>query len=241
MHWGELSIMGGRAFVIHSQESESVMASLSGSSASSYHRSSRYSTSTVRSFSSDSLHPRLHSQFGEETSIRSIPNGSEHEPFTRCHGNSQDESSWDESFGGYQGDQESFGGYGEEQKYTRGVYQGDWSLGDTIQGSRCSSSTGVVRAMGDSYFLSADVSGFEPHEVVVLAYNQCVVIQAEKTGIDGNVAGKFTHKSVLPEDMDPLSVSSSMAPEGMLLIRVRRIPKQSIQPATALFHTEAHF
>lgn len=34
--------------------------------------------------------------------------------------------------------------------------------------------------MGDSYFLSADVSGFEPQEVVVLAYNQCVVIQAEK-------------------------------------------------------------
>lgn len=50
----------------------------------------------------------------------------------------------------------------------------------SVSGSRRSASAGVVRAMGDSYFLSADVSGFEPQEVVVLAYNQCVVIQAEK-------------------------------------------------------------
>lgn len=84
------------------------------------------------------------------------------------------------------------------------------------------SGVGVVRAVGDSYFLSADVSGFEPHEVVLLAYNQCVVIHAEKTGADGTAAGRFTHKSVLPADMDPLSVSSSLTAEKMLIISVRR-------------------
>uniref|UniRef100_A0A8C1MHF3 SHSP domain-containing protein n=1 Tax=Cyprinus carpio TaxID=7962 RepID=A0A8C1MHF3_CYPCA len=79
------------------------------------------------------------------------------------------------------------------------------------------SGVGVVRATGDSYFLSADVSGFEPHEVVLLVYNQCVVIHAEKMAADGSVAGRFTHKSVLPADMDPLSVSSSLTAERLII------------------------
>ncbi|KAI7800583.1 small heat shock protein Hspb12 [Triplophysa rosa] len=210
------------------------MASASGSSASrcsssSFHHSSRYSTSTVRSSSADSLQPRLHSRFGEETSIRSITDDLEPEQ---------------ESFARYHGDQQSFGGYSEDQKYTGGGFHGNWSLGDTgmqVSGSRRSASTGVVRAMGDSYFLSADVSGFEPQEVVVLAYNQCVVIQAEKSEAAGSVAGRFTQKSVLPEDMDPLSVSSALTSEGILTIRVSRTPKQPGEPGTPVFCSEAHF
>ncbi|KAK9961710.1 hypothetical protein ABG768_007112 [Culter alburnus] len=208
------------------------MASLSTSSASSFQRSSRYSTSTVRSFNTDSLHPRLHSQFGEETSISSITNGFEPESFSRCHGDAQDESSWGDSFGGYQGyqgDRESFGGYRGDQQYqnTQGGNQDNWILGDDIQSG--GSGVGVVRAMGNSYFLSADVSGFEPHEVVVVAYNQSVVIHAEKIGADGSVAGKFTHKSVLPADMDPLSVSSKLTAERMLIISIGRIRDPCLQ------------
>ncbi|XP_067307526.1 uncharacterized protein hspb12 isoform X2 [Pseudorasbora parva] len=126
-------------------------------------------------------------------------------------------------FIGYQSDRESIGGYPGDQQYQtpqRGN-QGDWVLGDDIQA--CGSGVGVVRAMGNSYCLSADVSGFEPHEVVVVAYNQHVVIYAEKIGADGSVAGKFTHKSVLPADMDPLSVSSELTAERMLLISIGRI------------------
>uniref|UniRef100_A0A8C2I9X3 SHSP domain-containing protein n=1 Tax=Cyprinus carpio TaxID=7962 RepID=A0A8C2I9X3_CYPCA len=158
----------------------------------------RYSTSSVRSSSA----ARLHSCFREESSIGSVTDES-----CCCHG--------------YQGDEESFGGYHGNHQYTRAGQQVDWSLGDNIHG-RGGSGVGVVRAMGDSYFLSADVSGFEPHEVVLLAYNQCVVIHAEKTAADGTVAGRFTHKSVLPADMDPLSVSSSLTEERMLIISVRR-------------------
>ena len=40
--------------------------------------------------------------------------------------------------------------------------------------------TGGVRCLGDSYYMSADVSHFEPHDVVVMAYNHHVVIHAEK-------------------------------------------------------------
>ncbi|XP_016111960.1 heat shock protein beta-7-like [Sinocyclocheilus grahami] len=147
--------------------------------------SSRYSTSSISSFSATPLRPRLHSQFGEESSISSITDA-----FSRYHGDTLDESSWAESAGGCQAP----GGSG----------------------------VGVVRATGDSYFLSADVSGFEPHEVVLLVYNQCVAIHAEKMAADGSVAGRFTHKSVLPADMDPLSVSSSLTAERRLIISVGR-------------------
>lgn len=45
---------------------------------------------------------------------------------------------------------------------------------------RQSSSGGGVRCLGDSYYMSADVSQFEPHDVVVMAFNHHVVIQAQK-------------------------------------------------------------
>ncbi|KAK7118934.1 hypothetical protein R3I93_023107 [Phoxinus phoxinus] len=201
------------------------------SSASSFQRSSRYSTSTVRSFNSDPLHPRLHSEFGEETSISSGASGFEPEAFGRCHGDVQDESSWGESFGGYhgyQGDRESFGGYHGNQT-PQGGNQGDWILGDDVQARGVS----AVRARGNRYFLSADVSGFEPHEVVVVAYNQRVVIHAEKIGADGIVAGKFTHKSVLPADMNPLSVSSELTAEKTLIISIERIRDPCLPPSNS--------
>ncbi|XDV33138.1 hypothetical protein PO909_003693 [Leuciscus waleckii] len=181
------------------------------SSASSFQRSSRYSTSTVRSFNTDSLHPRLHMT----ESLLWVTK------VNKC-------------FIGYQGDRESFGGYHGDQQYQtpQGGNQGDWILGDEVQGdSARGSGVSAVRARGNRYFLSADVSGFEPHEVVVVAYNQRVVIHAEKIGADGSVAGKFTHKSVLPADMNPLSVSSELTPEKMLIISIERI--RDLSPLTS--------
>uniref|UniRef100_A0AAX7VGU3 SHSP domain-containing protein n=1 Tax=Astatotilapia calliptera TaxID=8154 RepID=A0AAX7VGU3_ASTCA len=84
------------------------------------------------------------------------------------------------------------------------------------------STGGVVRCLGDSYYMSADVSQFEPHDVVVLAYNQHVVIHAQKVLDDGSISDTFTHKSLFPEDMDPLSVSGTLNPDGTLVVSVRR-------------------
>uniref|UniRef100_A0A667ZZK8 SHSP domain-containing protein n=1 Tax=Myripristis murdjan TaxID=586833 RepID=A0A667ZZK8_9TELE len=81
---------------------------------------------------------------------------------------------------------------------------------------------GAVRSLGDSYYMSADVSQFEPHDVVVMAYNHHVVIHAEKVLEDGSVSDTFTHKSLFPEDMDPLSVSGTLNPDGILVVSVRR-------------------
>nr|XP_003201762.1 uncharacterized protein hspb12 [Danio rerio] len=184
--------------------------SVSISMASFQHSSSRVSTSTVRSFSG-AERPRIHNL---ETDISAISSSGQ-------------DQTWADSFTDYQvyqGDRQSIGGYDEDQKYIPGRNQVDWSLGDHI---KTGSEVGVVRAVGENYFLSADVSGFEPHEVVVLAYNQCVVIHAEKSGSDVGVSGRFTHKSVLPADMDPLSVSSSLTSDQTLIVSIRRIPKTS--------------
>ncbi|XP_068174168.1 heat shock protein beta-7-like [Antennarius striatus] len=85
-----------------------------------------------------------------------------------------------------------------------------------------SSAGGGVRCLGDDYFISADVSQFEPHDIVVMAYNQCVVVHAQKVLDDGSVSDAFTHKSLLPEDMDPLSVRGTINPDGTLVVSVRR-------------------
>ncbi|KAM3875274.1 heat shock protein beta-7 [Diretmus argenteus] len=101
-------------------------------------------------------------------------------------------------------------------------------------------SMGAVRLLGDSYYMSADISRFEPHDVVVMAYNHHVVIHAEKVLDDGSISNTFTHKSLFPEDMDPLSVSGTLNPDGILVVSVRRTPK--LEPLGApSYPTEAHF
>ncbi|XP_074536569.1 heat shock protein beta-7 [Halichoeres trimaculatus] len=88
--------------------------------------------------------------------------------------------------------------------------------------ARQSSTGGSVRCLGDSYYISADVSQFEPHDIVVMAYNHQIFIHAQKILDDGSVSDTFTHKSLFPEDMDPLSVSGNINPDGTLVVSVQR-------------------
>uniref|UniRef100_A0A8C8RG70 SHSP domain-containing protein n=1 Tax=Pelusios castaneus TaxID=367368 RepID=A0A8C8RG70_9SAUR len=79
-----------------------------------------------------------------------------------------------------------------------------------------------VQAGGDTYQVTADVSQFEPQDVVVTTSNYHIVIQAEKVAEDGTVSNTFTHRCQLPEDMDPMSVSCSLTDSGMLVINAKR-------------------
>uniref|UniRef100_A0AAY4DZI3 SHSP domain-containing protein n=1 Tax=Denticeps clupeoides TaxID=299321 RepID=A0AAY4DZI3_9TELE len=90
-------------------------------------------------------------------------------------------------------------------------------------------SMGVVKADGDSYFLSVDVSQFEPHDIVVMAYNHRVTVHAEKVGEGGSIMDTLSHKTLLPADMDPLSTSCSLTPEGVLVISVQRLKTYKIK------------
>ncbi|XP_042317096.1 heat shock protein beta-7-like [Sceloporus undulatus] len=79
-----------------------------------------------------------------------------------------------------------------------------------------------VIASGDKYQVMADVSQFEPQDIVVTAFNYCIVIQAEKVAEDGTISNTFTHKCQLPPDMDPLSISCSLNDSGTLIITAKR-------------------
>ncbi|XP_054241697.1 heat shock protein beta-7-like [Indicator indicator] len=79
-----------------------------------------------------------------------------------------------------------------------------------------------VRAQGDTYQVVADVSQFEPPDIVVTTSNCHVAIRAEKVAEDGTICDTFTHKCQLPEDMDPLSVSCALTEGGTLVITARR-------------------
>ncbi|XP_009998448.1 PREDICTED: heat shock protein beta-7-like [Chaetura pelagica] len=92
-------------------------------------------------------------------------------------------------------------------------------------GTMCPCSLGTwVHAQGDTYQVVADVSQFEPPDIVVTTSNCHVAIQAEKVAEDGTVCDTFTHKCQLPEDMDPLSVSCALTETGTLVITARRRP-----------------
>ncbi|XP_068612800.1 heat shock protein beta-7-like [Brachionichthys hirsutus] len=107
---------------------------------------------------------------------------------------------------------------------------------------RQSSTGGGVRCLGDDYLISADISQFEPHDIVVMAYNQHVVIHAQKVLDDGSVSDAFTHKSLFPEDMDPLSVSGTINPDGTLVVSVRRTSALAVSEPHGLtaYRSEAH-
>ncbi|KAM9007365.1 heat shock protein beta-7-like [Ara ararauna] len=97
-----------------------------------------------------------------------------------------------------------------------------------------------VRAQGDTYQVVADVSQFEPPDIVVTTSNCHVAIQAEKVAEDGTVCDTFTHKCQLPEDMDPLSVSCALTEAGMLVITARRrAGARPGEPPQMLYRSEA--
>uniref|UniRef100_A0A8C5UIN9 SHSP domain-containing protein n=1 Tax=Malurus cyaneus samueli TaxID=2593467 RepID=A0A8C5UIN9_9PASS len=96
----------------------------------------------------------------------------------------------------------------------------------------------LTRGLGDTYQVVADVSQFEPPDIVVTTSNCHVAIQAEKVADDGTVCDTFTHKCQLPEDTDPLSVSCTLTEAGTLVITARR--RASIGPGQPpLYRSEA--
>ncbi|TNN01272.1 hypothetical protein fugu_010654 [Takifugu bimaculatus] len=78
--------------------------------------------------------------------------------------------------------------------------------------------------------------------VVVMAFNHHVVIQAQKVLDDGSVSDTFTHKSLFPEDMDPLSLCGTLHADGTLVVSVRRASASGGQEALAgpTYRSEAY-
>ncbi|XP_013878916.1 heat shock protein beta-7 [Austrofundulus limnaeus] len=106
-------------------------------------------------------------------------------------------------------------------RHSRSSYEHPAPVGGSVTGLQTGSCSGV-QCLGDTYYMSVDISQFEPHDVVVMAFNNQVVIHAQKVLDDGSVKDTFTQKSSFPEDMDPLSVGGTLSSDGTLLVSVHR-------------------
>ncbi|XP_078058245.1 heat shock protein beta-7-like [Mustelus asterias] len=115
---------------------------------------------------------------------------------------------------------------------------GDESFGYAAPISGRPGSLGNVRTLGDTYQITADVSQFDPEDIIVTIYNSNIVIKAEKVAEDGTIINTFTHKCQLPEDMDPMSVCCSLTDVDILIINVRRNPMKQAESPQPVYRSE---
>ncbi|XP_054650882.1 heat shock protein beta-7-like [Dunckerocampus dactyliophorus] len=125
-------------------------------------------------------------------------------------------------------------------RHSRCSYGHSTPVGSAVPGGQSSAGGGSVQCVGDSYHVSADVSQFEPHDVVVMAYNHHVVIHAEKVMDDGSISDTFTQKSLCPKDMNPLSVRGTIDHDGILVVSVHRSNTAEDQEPLAVLTKETH-
>lgn len=72
--------------------------------------------------------------------------------------------------------------------------------------------------------MMVDVSHFAPEEIAVKTVDNTIVVTAkheDRPDDLGFISRQFSRKYLLPKDIDPLTVTSSLSPEGILTIQVR--------------------
>lgn len=68
--------------------------------------------------------------------------------------------------------------------------------------------------------VSFDVSQFEPHEISVRAQNQNLIVHAkhEETGSEKNVSREFSRQVVIPSNVNPETLRSTLSNDGILQV-----------------------
>lgn len=75
----------------------------------------------------------------------------------------------------------------------------------------------------DKFQVMVDVSHFTPEEISVKTVDNTVVVTAkheDRADDFGYISRQFSRKYLLPADIDPTTVSSSLSAEGILTIQV---------------------
>ncbi|XP_025099080.1 alpha-crystallin A chain-like [Pomacea canaliculata] len=90
--------------------------------------------------------------------------------------------------------------------------------------------SGMSEVVNDEkeFRMSLDVKHFKPEEINVKTRDNRVVIEAkheERPDEHGFIMRQFTRQYVLPKDVDPNAVTSTLSPDGMLTIKA---PKKAL-------------
>ncbi|CAN7948251.1 unnamed protein product [Ixodes pacificus] len=91
----------------------------------------------------------------------------------------------------------------------------------------------------NKFALRVDVRHFAPEEITVKTVDNCVVVHGkheEKSDETGSyVKREFTRRYVLPEDVDPHTVTSSLSAGGLLAVEApRKTPKEDTNKPMAI-------
>ncbi|KAG0412482.1 hypothetical protein HPB47_010373 [Ixodes persulcatus] len=100
-------------------------------------------------------------------------------------------------------------------------------------------SQAVVESDPNKFALRVDVRHFAPEEITVKTVDNCVVVHGkheEKSDETGSyVKREFTRRYVLPEDVDPHTVTSSLSAGGLLAVEApRKTPKEDPNKPVAI-------
>uniref|UniRef100_A0A6B0V4T6 Putative heat shock-related protein n=1 Tax=Ixodes ricinus TaxID=34613 RepID=A0A6B0V4T6_IXORI len=113
-----------------------------------------------------------------------------------------------------------------------------------LQRQRGHGSQAVVESDPNKFALRVDVRHFAPKEITVKTVDNFVVVHGkheEKSDETGSyVKREFTRRYVLPEDVDPQTVKSSLSAGGLLAVEApRKTPKEDPnKPVAVTVHHE---
>ncbi|XP_041353345.1 alpha-crystallin B chain-like [Gigantopelta aegis] len=103
---------------------------------------------------------------------------------------------------------------------------------------------GEVSNSEKEFCVKVDVQHFKPDEIHVKTVDNRVVIHAkheEKEDEHGYICREFTRQYVLPKDVDPQAVTSSLSNDGVLSIKAPKLslqaPKEQSIPITCTHET----
>ncbi|KAK6643580.1 Protein lethal(2)essential for life [Polyplax serrata] len=98
--------------------------------------------------------------------------------------------------------------------------------------TRQSSGSSTVHSDKDKFQVILDVQQFAPSEIVVKTQDNIVVVEGkheEKQDEHGFISRHFVRKYVLPSDIEPLDIMSSLSSDGVLTISA---PKKTLPTVT---------
>lgn len=90
-----------------------------------------------------------------------------------------------------------------------------------------------VAKKSDKFQVSMDVNHFSPNELSIKTVDNTVVVHGkheERRDEQGYVSREFTRRYVLPDDVDPAQVVSSLSRDGVLTIEASLKPKEEPKP-----------